>query len=61
MPSFMNLNVFLRFSTRKDLPVCKTRFIREKQGMPWNKQVAVHRTMDGILELEAVEIKSEGE
>jgi hypothetical protein len=44
---------FLRsvFKVPADLPVCKTRIVREAHGFPWNEQVGVHPLKDGKLEI----------
>jgi len=34
-----------------DLPVCKTRIIREGRSFPWNRQVAIHALKDGRVQI----------
>ena len=37
-----------------DLEVCKTRIVREAQGFPWNRQLALHRRADGKTDMLAI-------
>jgi len=38
-------------SQDRDLPVCHTRIIREKRGLPWNNQVGIHPLKNGRLKI----------
>lgn len=40
---------------RGDIPVCQTRILREKHGMPWNKRLAVHPLASGHIEVKALD------
>jgi hypothetical protein len=39
---------------QNDFPVCQTRIAREAQGMPWNKQIAVHTLPNGKIHIKAL-------
>ncbi len=39
---------------RGDILPCHTRVVREKRGLPWNKQVALHPLHGPGLEMKAV-------
>jgi hypothetical protein len=50
----VNLNLSFAFSS-KNIPVCETRVMHGKKGMPWNDLVAVHPLPDGRIEVTPVD------
>ena len=44
-----------------DIPVCHTRIMRVKRGLPWNEQIGVHPLDDGRLKLTPIREEPEQE
>ena len=51
----LKLKINIAFSS-KGIPVCETRVMRGKRGMPWNERIAVHPLQDGKLEITKVDL-----
>lgn len=51
--NLLNVKLNLSFSS-KNIPVCETRVMREKKGMPWNERIAIHPLGDGDIEMTPV-------
>jgi hypothetical protein len=47
----LKLAQFLFSVQEGDIPVCHTRIMRAKRGLPWNEQIGVHPLEDGQLKL----------
>jgi hypothetical protein len=41
----------------KDLAPCNTRIVHDGSGLPWNKQVAIHCSKQGQIEMKTVKGK----
>lgn len=37
-----------------DIPVCTTRIVRERHGLPWNERIAIHPLEDGRIHMKRV-------
>lgn len=51
------INIVLNFAfSAKDIPVCQTRIVRGKRGMPWDERIAIHPLGNGDVELTPVRV-----
>lgn len=48
--NFLKFKLEIAFSSR-DIPVCNTRIVRGRHGMPWNEKIAVHPLENGNVSL----------